>query len=274
MYQTTTQFILAAKTLKEALLLSLAVGKPLRIETGRPGEVPCIPCQPYDLIINDHLSLQAVDPREQRGDPDRRLKRELAGKVVRVFTNFDSWRFALNWLSRPESHILLILPGDNASRPAEAMHDWLCYSVSLSMPPDAIVELLNYVAEDSQFSDQNITALKESTEAVSKRASPAFLRCIVNATRATRPDTEESAACRNIGLTASFGCGAGVRADMDLLMICAAHAVLNGRSEVREEDLVRFFPAVVAHRIAWAAATPFCGYAGALTKVAEWAVRV
>lgn len=276
MYQTTTQFIAAAKTLKEALLLSLVVGKPLRIETGAAGSVPCIPCTPYRTIINNHLSLQAVDPREPHRAPDRSLKRQFCGDTVRIFCNYDCTTSLMLQVVNEHPWIFMDIRCDSAPSVAEHVFEKLCYSITLRMPPDAVKELLDFVSEDPVFDAENLTNLRVRYKSVLRNVSETLGAQTQKAVRATRSDREDRAEARAAGLKSDFGYGVGPRGTEDLLKIGAASCVINGGSEVSSEDLVNLVPAVLAHRVLWGweGQQLYPGYVGDLTKIAKWAFSV
>lgn len=264
MYQTTSQFITDARLLKSALLMSLVVGKPIRIETGRPGEVPCIPCTPYDVIVNNSLALQAVDPRESRAEPNRRLKQEIAGDVVRVYCNYDDQALVANALSGVNSTIVLDLPGTNAPSASRDVLDRLFFSLNLRSAPSDVVELLDFLTEGPEFTTDSIFALK-AYAGTAARTSRRFEGNIAKLVLSLRDGSVEHQARVKVGIDASFGEGVGPRCIQDLFSACCADAAVRIATEFGEHDVVRLASSVLGHRVN--------GNRQALTKIAEWAVN-
>jgi hypothetical protein len=159
MYQTTKDFIAAARVLKEALLYCLIVDKPIRIETSAAGCVPCIPSVPYRTIINNHLSMQAIDPNKSQPAPDRRLKND--SQPLKIFCNYDCETALMLQNQREHAWIFLDIRGDKAPAVSSQIFERFCYSVTLRMPPDAVKELLEFVAEDPAFEPGSIQDLRQ-----------------------------------------------------------------------------------------------------------------
>lgn len=271
MYQTTKQFIAAAKVLKEALLLSVIVGKPLRIETGAAGAVPCVPSIPYRTIINNHLSLQAVDPSEPQRAPNRRLAAPFFFMPMQIFCNYDCPTSLMLQVLHEHPWIFMDIRGDKAPAVSEHVFEKMCYSVTLHMPPSAVKELLEFVAENPVFREAEIKALRVEQSRLLHAVE--LGEAVQTAMRATRPDCEEINAARAAGLKSDFGNGLGPRVSEDLLEIGAAYAAINGRQVITADDLIELFPAVTAHRVCWGEAKPYSGCAADLKKIAEWAIR-
>jgi len=273
MYQTTKHFIAAAKSLKEALLLSAIVGKPLRIETGRAGAVPCIPSVPYRTIINDHLSLQAVDPTKPQRAPNRKLEVNFLFLPMQIFCNYDCTTSLMLQSLNDHPWIFMDIRDDGAPEVPQHVFEKLCYSLNLRMPPDAVKELLEFVVQDPVFAARSVASLQARYRELYDSVVVKFGDQAQKAVRATRCDREEIHEARAAGLKSGFGYGVGPRGTEDLLKICAASAVAQWRDEVTAEDLVKHFPAVTAHRVVWGEEKPRAGYVSDLTKIAEWAFR-
>lgn len=161
MYQTTKDFIAAARVLKEALLYCLIVDKPIRIETAAAGCVPCIPSVPYRTIINNHLSLQAVDPNKSQPAPERRLDVPGFYMPLKILCNYDCQTVLTLQNQREHAWIFLDIRGDKAPEVSNQIFERFCYSVTLRMSPSAVKELLEFVAEDPVFEHGSILALRQ-----------------------------------------------------------------------------------------------------------------
>lgn len=274
MYMTYRESVAKTKLLKDAMLLSTLLNKPLRIETKAPGAIPAIPCSPYATIVNDQLLLQAVDPNEPRRAPNRKLNRDILGDDIHVVCNYDCVTNLMLHVAPGKQFVFLDMRSNDAPVVPASILDAMCLSVDSGMTPDDVVFALEDILGGSSFTEDYLRPLFYRAEIAERETDFAFLNRISKAVRATRPDTVESAECREIGLKTEFGFGVGDVALRGMLVVLAANAAIEGRKYCSREDLVRFFPSVVAHRINWGAAKPQPGYLQSLTKIAEWAVSV
>lgn len=271
MYQSTSQFIAAARTLKTALLTSLLVNESLRIETGGAGSVPCVIDKPNRIILNGHYALQMV-PADAPEPGERFLQRQIIGGRIPVITNYDSAEAQAKVVGR--ECVMLDIRSDSVPMLPYSTRERAGMSVSVSLPPDAVVELLNYVMEGPEFEDSRFFALRAAA-GTGFRTGAHFKDDIYALVRSTQPGTEEQTARLKAGFDASFGLGVSSYAMRGLLAICCGDAAVRGCTEFAKEDVLRLVEASFAHRIQFEDAAPGVKRQAlsALPKIAEWIVN-
>lgn len=268
MYNTTSQFITNARALKAALLISMITDKSIHIETGSAGSVPCVLDKPNQIILNRNFALQMVPGNEPPAAEARYLNRELLGKRIGIVTNYDGLPAQLD--SPLGQCVMLDIRSDSVPPLAFAVRERACISLSISLPPDAVVELLNFVTEGPEFSDEAIFKLK-AYAGTAARLGNRFRQEIGALVDSTKEGTEPHGKRVTAGFTTSFGNGASDRCYHDLFHVSCADAAVRGETEFGKQDVVRLIESVVAHRIAWSAG-PSVGFRQALTKIADWAL--
>jgi hypothetical protein len=270
MYQTTTQLISISRALKDALLLSLITDQSIHIETGSAGCVPLVLDKPNQIILNRHYALQMVPASEVQKPEARFLTRQFLGKRILIVTNYDG--LAAQPKVPFEQCIMLDIRSDSVPALPQSIRARAAFSLSVSLPPDAVVELINYVTESAEFEGDKIFALK-AFAGTAARTGGSFRQSIAAIVNSTREGTEEYQQRVKAGINASFGDGAPVRCTQDLFAACCADAAIRGRTEFGKEDIIRLIAPVVAHRISGTDGKA-AGYGHELKKIAAWAVSV
>ncbi len=270
MYQTTTQLISISRALKDALLLSLITDQSIHIETGAAGCVPCVLDKPNQIVLNRNYALQMVPGIEPPATDARSLNRKFLGKTIGIITNYDGLQAEP---SRPFSQcVMLDIRSDSVPALPLPVRARAGFSLTVSLPPDAVVELINFVTESPDFSDENIFKLK-AYAGTAARTSASLRQSIAAAVNSTREGTGEYKQRVKAGVNASFGDGAPVSCTQDLFAACCADAAIRGLTEFGKEDIIRLISPVVANRIAGTDGKAVAS-GQELRKIAEWAVSV
>lgn len=271
MYNTTSQFIASARTLKRALLTCLLVNESLRIETGSAGSVPCVIDKPNRIILNGGYALQMV-PADVNAPPERFLARPVIGNRIPVITNYDSPEAQAKAIGR--ECVMLDIRSDSVPQLPFSMRERAGISISIGISPDGVVELLNYVMEDHDFEDARFIALRAAA-GTGFRTGARFKDDICALVRSTQAGTDEHQARVKAGLDASFGLGVSGHAMRGLLAICCGDAAVRGCTEFAKEDVLRLVQPSFAHRIQFEDAELSVKRHAIhdLPKIADWAVK-
>lgn len=269
MYNTTSQFITSARALKGLLLIGMITDKSIHIETGSAGSVPCVLDQPNKIILNRNFALQMVHADDNSASEPRYLDRELLGKKIGIVTNYDD--LPAQPVSPLRQSVLLDIRSDSVPPLPYGLRERACISLSTSLPPDSVVELLNFVDESPEFSDEAIFKLK-AYAGTAARLGERFRRQVSDLVHSTKEGTEPHGERVKAGFTTSFGNGASDRCYQDLFHVSCAAAAVRGETEFAKGDIVRLVESVIAHRIDWNGA-PEAGYRQALSRIADWALR-
>lgn len=268
MYNTTSQFITSARALKGLLLIAMITDKSIHIETGSAGSVPCVLDKPNKIILNRNFAHQMVPADDTSASQPRYLDRELLGKKIGIVTNYDDLP------AQPEApfgqSVLLDIRSDSVPPLPYGFRERACISLSTSLPPDAVVELINFLTEGPEFSDEAIFKLK-AYAGTAARLGNRFRQEIGDFVHSLKEGTEPQGKRVKAGFATSFGDGPSDRCYHDLFHVSCAAAAVRGETEFGKEDVVRLVESVIAHRIDWNGA-PTKGYRQALTQIAEWAL--
>ena len=258
-----TNFVTALKnSIRHSLLLAVVADRGLLVHTGTTPPYP---------TYGDTLP-----------EPGRTLAREYDGESIAVVKSTEQLKEICEILASESSTpgrpgkseravVLFQIPGTTLP---ESILSRMAYSLSLPLPPKTVHRHLDAAIACEEFSPENIAELRAKHHKVMMGVGDAFINRVVKAVRATRPDTVEFMDRVSVGILNTFGYGLSPRAEINLVRICAAEAVINGRDYVREEDLVKCFPGVAAHAICWGSAKPYYPTYSALTQIAEWAISI
>lgn len=268
MYNTTSQFITSARALKGLLLISMITDKSIHIETGSAGSVPCVLDKPNKIVLNGNFALQMVHADDNSASEPRYLERELLGKKIGIVTNYDE--LPAQPLSPLGQCVMLDIRSDSVPPIPYGWRERACISLSTSLPPDSVVELLNFVAESPEFSDEAIFKLK-AYAGTAARLGERFRREISDLVHSTKEGTEPHGKRVKAGFTTAFGNGASERCYQDLFHVVCAAAAVRGETEFGKVDIVRLVDSVIAHRIDWSGA-PTKGHRQALSRIADWSL--
>jgi len=271
MYQTSSQFIAAARSLKQALLTCLLVNESLLIETGSAGSVPCVIDKPNRIILNGGYALQMV-PADAPEPAPRYLARAPIGQRIPIITNYDSLEAQANVVGR--ECVMLDIRSDSVPPLPYSTRERAGMSIALGMSPDAVVELLNFVMEGSEFEDARFFALRAAA-GTGFRTGARFKDDIYALVRSTQPGSDEQKARVKAGLDASFGLGVSGYAMRGLFAICCGDAAVRGGTEFTKDDVLRLVEASFAHRIQFedASVGEQRRSLSALPKIADWAIN-
>jgi hypothetical protein len=267
MYNTTSQFIANARALKTALLISMIADKSIHIETGSAGSVPCVLDKPNQIILNRNFALQMVPADDTSASEPRFLKREMLGKRIGIVTNYDG--LSAESTVPLEQCIMLDIRSDRVAALPQSIRERAAFSLSINMPPDAVVELINFVADGPEFDGDKIFALK-AYAGTAARTSALLKQDIAAVLSATSESAEAYRLRLRAGVNVS-GPGAPSRCAQDVFHVCCADAAIAGRTEFGKQDIIRLVPPVVAHRVDWTGAST-AGHARSLTLIADLAL--
>ena len=268
MYNTTSQFITSARALKGLLLISMITDQSIHIETGSAGSVPCVLDKPNKIILNRNFALQMVHADDNSVSEPRYLDRELLGKKIGIVTNYDD--LPAKPVSPFGQCVMLDIRSDSVPPLPYGFRERACISLTTSLPPDSVVELIDYLTESAEFEGDKIFALK-AYAGTAARTGGSLRQSIAAIVNSTREGAEEYQRRVKAGINASFGDGVPVRCIQDLFAACCADAAIRGRTEFGKEDIIRLIAPVVAHRISRTDGKAV-GYGQELKKIAEWAV--
>ena len=177
---------------------------------------------------------------------ERFLQRQIIGGRIPVITNYDSAEAQAKVVGR--ECVMLDIRSDSVPMLPYSTRERAGMSVSVSLPPDAVVELLNYVMEGPEFEDSRFFALRAAA-GTGFRTGAHFKDDIYALVRSTQPGTDEQTARLKAGFDASFGLGVSSYAMRGLLAICCGDAAVRGCTEFAKQDVLRLVEASFAHRI-------------------------
>jgi AAA lid domain len=203
--------------------------------------------------ISDSALLRFFDNNNPRCE-DARSRRpavtefHMSGQPVPILLADAPLRVVMSWLDQNRGTRFGIIIEKRSSfgrRLPEAVYDRCAMSTNFDLPVDSIFGVLNDIGR--RYSLSPASSLGQEISDVSATVSAEMLKKVFSTIDTTRPDHPAF----DIGavLKGKIQCGLSPRALIDVEQLAVAHAVVHGRPQMRNEDVVSIFPSAAEHRI-------------------------